>query len=318
MKVKLFTDTDLDGLGCGIIARIAFGVNVEIAYCSYRNLNERVTEFIQEEEKQSYYLFITDLAVNKEVEGKLAERFNRGHHVQVIDHHVTALYFNEYDWGKVVPIDVHGKQTSATSLFYDFVIEQGWLQPTKALAEFVDLVRQYDTWEWEANNNLLAKQLNDLFFIFGREDFETDLLKRLQANKSTFQLTEVEQKLLAIESEKIERYIKKKNNQLIKAPIQNYSIGIVHAEQYLSELGNALNKLNDQLDMIALVNVGSKKIGFRTIHDKVNVAEFARQFGGGGHPKASGCDLNEDTFRLFVTDVFHLLPLKEEQRDKDM
>ena len=45
MKVKLFTDTDLDGLGTAIVAKLAFGDQVDVFHCSYRNLNQRVDYF---------------------------------------------------------------------------------------------------------------------------------------------------------------------------------------------------------------------------------------------------------------------------------
>lgn len=170
---KLFTDNDLDGLGCGVIAKIAFGEQAKVSYCSYRNLNQRVERFIANSENDREETYITDLAVNVEIEKKLAQR-------------------------------------------------------------------------------------------------------------------------------------------MVQTFVKQYCVGIVHAEQYLSELGNALNNLNPHLDMIALINVGSKKIGFRTIHDEVNVAEFAKTYGGGGHPKASGADLTSTAFATFVLNVFELPPLKSD------
>jgi hypothetical protein len=62
--------------------------------------------------------------------------------------------------------------------------------------------------------------------------------------------------------------------------------------------------------MIVLMNVGGKKMGFRTIHEEVNVAEFAKRFGGGGHPKASGCELSPDAFVKFVVNAFELPTIK--------
>ncbi|MED4919476.1 oligoribonuclease, partial [Geobacillus thermodenitrificans] len=138
--IKLFTDSDLDGIGCGLLAKLAF-TEVNISFCSYRNLDERVTQFLQSEEADNAMLFITDLAVGKDVEEQLAERAKRGGHVQVIDHHVTALHFNDYPWGWVVPADDDGKKTSATSLFYDYLVREGKLAPSDSLATFVELVR---------------------------------------------------------------------------------------------------------------------------------------------------------------------------------
>jgi oligoribonuclease NrnB/cAMP/cGMP phosphodiesterase (DHH superfamily) len=308
--VKLFTDSDLDGLGCGILAKLAYGENADVSYCSYRNLNQRVEAFIENQEQQVEQMFITDLAVNGSIEQKLAQRFNAGHPIRVIDHHVTALHFNDYEWGSIKVEYDSGKKTCATSLFYDYLVDQKVLNTTPSLDQFVDLVRQYDTWEWDENNNITAKRLNDLFYIMDRETFEADLIKRISVNPDSFTLTDTETMILELEENKISRYIQSKNRQMVQAFVEEYCCGIVHAEQYLSELGNALNKLNPHLDMIVLLNAGNKKIGFRTIHNEVNVAEFAKRFGGGGHPKASGCELSSDTFSKFVVNVFDIPALK--------
>lgn len=317
MKVKLFTDTDLDGLGTAIVAKLAFGDNVDVIHCSYRNLNQRVDHYLQHNDDKETQLFITDLSVNEQVEKKLKERYANGGHVQMIDHHVTALHFNEHPWGYVVTEYEDGRKTCATSLLYEYLLEKNHLQPTNALNEFVDLVRQYDTWEWDENDNILAKHLNDLFFMFGREQFEDDLIKRLKENPNQFELTDMENMLMDVEEKKIERYIFAKNKQIVQRFVGDFCIGIVHAEQYLSELGNALNKKNPHLDMIVLVNMGTKKLGFRTIHEEINVAEFAKELGGGGHPKASGCELSEDAFKLFVTEIFNYDSIRPDPEKND-
>lgn len=318
LKIKLFTDSDLDGLGCSIVAKMAFGENAEVVHCTHRNLNQRVDDFLHNEFNHQYALFITDMAVNPELEKRLDEYHRQGASVQLIDHHVTSLHFNAYAWAYVETQYPDGRKTCATSLFYEHFVKEGWLRPTRSLEDFVDLVRQYDTWEWEETNTIMAKQLNDLFFMFGREQFEEDVLKRLRDNSESFELTDFENLLMGVEEKKIERYINTKNKQIVQRQMGEYCIGIVHAEQYLSELGNALNKRNPHLDMVVLVNMGSKKVGFRTIHEHVNVAEFAKIFGGGGHPKASGCELTDEAFKMFVLDVFHIPPLKPDPEKNEI
>lgn len=308
--VKLFTDIDLDGLGCGLIAKIAFGEKADVAYCSYRILNQRVEAFIENKDKRDDEIYITDLAVNESVEKKLARRFQEGKHVRMIDHHVTALHFNEYEWAIVKPEYESGKKTCATSLFYEYLLEHHLINKNKALEEFIELVRQYDTWEWDENNNYDAKRLNDLFYILNRENFEEEMLKRMTENTQSFSLTEMENMLLDIEEHKINRYIHSKSRQVVQTFVDDFCVGIVHAEQYLSELGNALNNLYPHLDMVALLNMSGKKMGFRTIHDDINVAEYAKRYGGGGHPKASGSEMKEAAFEKFVVKVFDSLPIK--------
>lgn len=315
--IKLFTDTDLDGVGCGIIAKLAFGEEADVSYCSYKNLNERVKKFIEDPASDNAHVYITDLAVNSDIEKRLEARFNSGKHVQMVDHHVTALHFNSYKWGLVQAEYDTNKKTSATSLFYDFLLNKELMKPNPSLEQFIELVRQYDTWEWEVNKNTDAKRLNDLFFIIGIDTFEKEMLERLTKNQP-FTLSDTEEMILDVEENKIERYIHSKNRQMVQRFVDDICVGIVNAEQYLSELGNALAKLNPHLDLIALVNVGTKKIGFRTIYDHIDVSQFAKRFGGGGHPKASGCSLTEETFDLFVKDVFMTPPINRDAVNNEL
>ncbi len=104
--------------------------------------------------------------------------------VQFIDHHKTALHFNEYEWAHVVVEDEEGKLTSATSLFYEYLVNQQLIDSSNAIAEFVELVRQYDTWEWEKNNNQQAQRLNALFYLVSIDEFEENMINRLQIQRS--------------------------------------------------------------------------------------------------------------------------------------
>lgn len=60
--------------------------------------------------------------------------------------------------------------------------------------------------------------------------------------------------------------------------------------------------------------MGSKKISFRTIHDHVEVSEIAAVYGGGGHQKAAGCNLTEETYQIFVQNTFQLDPMPQDAK----
>jgi oligoribonuclease NrnB/cAMP/cGMP phosphodiesterase (DHH superfamily) len=108
---KLFTHTDLDGIGCSILGKIYYGTNnINVEYCEYNNINEKVLECDFERYEK---IFITDLSVNDEVAEKIDKlngKFN------LIDHHETALWLNKYDWAQVKTKKEDGKKESGTSL----------------------------------------------------------------------------------------------------------------------------------------------------------------------------------------------------------
>ncbi|MFS0574604.1 oligoribonuclease [Sporosarcina sp. 179-K 3D1 HS] len=309
---KLLSHNDLDGVGCGILAKIAFGKQVRVRYNSVSGLDREVEWFLENDDKDTF-LFITDLSVHEENEKRLDAFYQDGGKVQLLDHHKTALHFNEYEWGHVVVEDDEGKLTSATSLLYEYLVTHQLIEPSNAIAEFVELVRQYDTWEWEKNDNHHAQRLNALFFLITIEEFEETMISRLQSNEH-FQFDEFEKKILDMEENKIERYIRRKRRELVQTQAGDYFAGVVYAESYHSELGNELGKEYPHLDYITILNMGGKRVSFRTIHDHIDVSEVAGQFGGGGHAKASGCSLTDEAYKQFVIETFHLEPLREDAR----
>lgn len=314
MQDQLFTHNDLDGVSCGILAKYAFKDNIDVQYHSVNSLDYQVEKFINEHGNQtSHQLYITDLSVNKENEIGLSEYSAKGGKIKLIDHHKTALHFNQYEWGDVKVEESEGRLASATSLFYSYLVNQNLIHSTTALDEYVELVRQYDTWEWEKKENIKAKRLNDLLYMQSINEFEENMLERLKQDEH-FSFDEFEEKLLDIEEKKTERYIRRKRRELVQSYIGDICVGIVHAESYHSELGNALGKEYPHLDCISILNMGSKKISFRTIHDDIDVSNFASKYGGGGHAKAAGCQLTKEAYKVFIEKPFSIKPLKEDAR----
>ncbi|WP_368737822.1 DHH family phosphoesterase [Bacillus sp. EB106-08-02-XG196] len=295
-----------------MLAKLAFGEDVKVRYNSISGLNREVEWFFDNEDKNTF-LFITDLSVNEKNEQRINEFYQNGGKVQLIDHHKTALHYNDYPWGHVVVEDEEGKLTSATSLLYHYLISHQHIEVSDAITEFVELVRQYDTWEWEKNENHDAQRLNALFFLVSMDEFEEKMITRLQTSEH-FHFDEFEKKILDIEEDKIDRYIRRKRRELVQTEIDGLYAGVVYAESYHSELGNELGKEYPHLDYIAILNIGGKRMGFRTIHDHVDVSAVAGQYGGGGHAKASGCSLTEGAYKNFVTETFHLEPVPEDAR----
>ncbi|SFC86616.1 Oligoribonuclease NrnB or cAMP/cGMP phosphodiesterase, DHH superfamily [Bacillus sp. OV322] len=307
---RVLTHNDLDGVGCGILAKLAFGDSVQVIYNSISALNYQVEKFIQEGNKD-VRLLITDLSVHADNEKRITEFVESGGHAELIDHHQSAQHLNEHSWAAVTVVQEDGKQTSATSLLYEKFLKDNLLERSQILDKFVEQVRQYDTWEWELNENIAAKQLNDLLFMITIEEFEEKILKKL-TSESEFVFDEMECKLLDVEERRVQRYINRKKREVYQASIGGKYAGIVHAESYHSELGNELSKEFPHLDYIAIIMVGSKRISLRTIHDEVDVSEVAAKYDGGGHRKASGCNLTEEAYKKYVEGTFFSEPLKRD------
>ncbi|KOO47592.1 DHH family phosphoesterase [Priestia koreensis] len=313
-KIHLFSHNDLDGISPAILAKLAFkDRDFEASCVGVKHIDQVVSEFLEAHEETDIDLYITDISVNDEVAALLQERIEKGQKVTLLDHHASALPLAEkYEWAHIVPTYEDGTKTAATTLFYDYLVENDYLAKTAALDDYVELVRQFDTWDWFEKDNQRAKQLNNLYYLISRDEFQDTILETLEASLqdesvTAFAFSERHQILLEVEEKKIEKYLHDKEKQLIKASVNlhgtEYYVGVVFAENYQSELGNYLCLQHDDINFSVLVDMGRQKMGLRTVKDEYNLSKIAGELGGGGHPRASGCSLTPEAFELFVQNL---------------
>lgn len=298
MRIKLFTHTDLDGVGCPVIGKIAFGEALNTTYCNYEEVDDKVLDTITNDLDEFDAIFITDISV-KEHTAKVIDSVAASK-VVLLDHHPTALFLNEYSWASVSPREADGKTlSSGTSLFFHYLVGQNLLTPSEELTQFVETVRLYDTWDWAKGNDTTPKQLNDLFSLIGRYKF----LDRFSKNPDvSFNLTE--RTLLEVEEARIERYLKVKRKELREISVDGWKIGVVSGESYHSEVGNTLATENPHLDVIAIINFSRKQVSLRGLRATPDCGVFSKDFGGGGHPNAGGFPFNENISERVISAVF--------------
>ncbi|MDK2600547.1 hypothetical protein QO179_23930 [Bacillus stercoris] len=127
--VKVFTHTDLDGVGSGLIFQTLYNKdNVSVTYCDYKDINDIVKKFLKTDLSKWSKIFITDISVNEEVaeliQNIYQESFN---HFVLLDHHGTATWLNKYEWALVQETfdrDGNTHKTSGTSLIIDWFRKQ--------------------------------------------------------------------------------------------------------------------------------------------------------------------------------------------------
>ncbi|MGG4454291.1 DHH family phosphoesterase [Brevibacillus porteri] len=310
-KIVHFSDKDLDGESCAILSQIAFSnLEVDSRGVTPYTVNQEVQKFMEEELTRDMYVVITDVSVSDETGSLIQKKVDDGHAFVLIDHHSTALPLaTKYEWANVIT-EESGKKTSATSLYYDYLINQGHLTPTGVLSDYVELVRSFDTWDWDATGLVQANQLNILFYMVERDTFMQDVLRRLRGDDvqtDQFVFNEIESILIYTEEKRIDEFEQKKLKQLKVIPVEidlekpkTYQVGVVFLEQYHSTTGNFLCKNAEMIDFVAMLDPGKGRISFRTIRDDVDLSVIAQHYGGGGHPKASGCSFTGVTLKAFV------------------
>ena len=306
-RYKLFTHgADLDGASCAILADIAFLGNVDVEYCNYNDIDDKlqaltVADFIEYEK-----IFITDISCSFrtaniiETALKMTGMVDK---VVLLDHHKTALELNIFDWANVIT-EINGEPVCGTRLFLNYLNEYLGIEDDDVSAwvlNFVEVVNRYDTWLWKTKyDDELPGQLNQLFYLQGRDKFISEILDKFDYNAPL--LEDMDLELLREDNIKKDNYIKAKDKYIISGEIDGFKIGLVFAEQYISELGNELSKKHPELDMIAIYNNG--KISLRTVKDNVDCSEFASRYGGGGHIKAAGMTISETSLKKLIKTMF--------------
>lgn len=304
--IKLFTHTDLDGVGCAILSHIAFGSDVEIEHCTYKNVNTIIQNFIENisnADSQKYdFCFITDISVNDSVASLIdSSELN----FALLDHHATAEHLNTFNWAVVSEYNKSSEKTSGTELFYIYLKQHNLLNESSTLDTFVKLVSDQDTWRWVDLGEWgeLCRNINYLLYLYGRDKFIDKMLEQISTNRFPT-LSESDLAVLEVRQREFDNYIFYKKQQIVKTTIQGKKCAVVIADRNVSELGNAICESNDDIDFAVIIDFSSGSLHYRTTKDDIDVSEIASCYGGGGHSKASGSHIPDNLKNMIIKQIF--------------
>lgn len=318
--ILLLTHNDLDGVSCDIVLRCFETLeNIRTVFCTYENIDDHVRRAIKEHDRYSK-IYITDISVSEDVAQELDII---GHKVKLIDHHRTAQWLNKYKWAVVIERYNYNDTTLATSgahLLFDILfnsytdsnityIDSGIISTSlmnlaqlDSLKTYVEVVRQYDTYEWKKNNNIEAKRLNDLFKIYGIGKFCEKILVKIKKGSCLF-FDDIDIQLLEIENIRIEEYINRKKDEMIVITNMGKRVGVIQCENYISETGNRLCEIfKDEIDYILMINgttISLRSINKDSDSETTDVSEIAKIYGGGGHIHAAGYTIEKIDLKSF-------------------
>lgn len=306
--VKLFTHTDLDGVGCAILSKIAFK-NCDVDYCDYNDINEKVVEFVNGKGLAFNKCFITDISVSETTADFIDKMYyaNRCCPVKLFDHHATEKRLNSRQWCKVDELSPNKEKTCGTEMFYNYLLSEGYLKEKSPaylsrVQEFVEYVRQYDTWDWSlmGEAGLISKQINDLFDIYSYFDFTDWCLNKFEKEEPFGKFSEMDKFLLTREQKTIDNYAASKDKLMQTAYLGKYKCGFVFADRYISEVGHKLCDLHPDIDVVVLINMNGR-VSYRSQREDIDLGkDLASLFGGGGHGGAAGSGFNKDNLTSIV------------------
>ena len=309
MKRLLFTHgADIDGMGNAILAKLAFE-NIDIIYA--RNVSDLETKFLNEYNSGNLYnydiVYITDLSLKKEIADKVYNDDKLKDKLYIFDHHETALAsgLNEYN-NTNVHVELNGIKTCGTELYYIYLKDNGYLEDSTAISEFVEKVRREDNWEWEKYNDILAHDLAILFNAVGINRFVDSMVALLKEEKDSFELNEnlsnevnnkKEKIKLAIESSK--RFVRKELIDGIKTLI------VFITYEYRNDVADYFKKNNDiDYDVVAMIALDNDQISIRSLKSNNYARILAEKYGGGGHDTAAAIPLDYNNKSKIVDTLF--------------
>lgn len=307
MKKMIFTHNDMDGIACIIVAkRLNPDDEIDYRICSYGNINSTIANFIKNKGYKEYdEIFITDISVNAEVAALVEINPKLKSKLILLDHHESAKWLNSYEWANVIPM-VENELSCGASLLYSHFKDKGAFDRFNSTYDLIYHVRLWDTWDWSRKKHLLtsenAVKLNSLFHLLGESRFIYSISKNDFVDVNSF--LERYKLLLDITERQKNEYINSKESQLRSIMVSNYNVGVVFADNHLSELGNVLAEKHPEFDFIAMIS--GTTVSFRSREDsKINLGAVVNEFyGGGGHPHAAGCtiskEITEEAMCLFL------------------
>ena len=173
MKVLLFTHSqDIDGMGCALLANKAFK-NYTLVPTKTFDITKNVKEYIDNKKIYDYdQIYVTDLCIKEPILKQIDEDEILKNKLIVLDHHKTEIEEgnNKYDFVNII-VEEDGIKQSGTSLFYKYLVKNNLLEPNEVIKEIVEWTRQYDVYDWQKENNELARYLHILYEKLGYEKY---------------------------------------------------------------------------------------------------------------------------------------------------
>ena len=63
--------------------------------------------------------------------------------------------------------------------------------------------------------------------------------------------------------------------------------------------------MHPEIDYVAMIDMGSKTVSYRTVKDDIDLGkDVAQLFGGGGHPKTAGSEFSVDVQFKTIEKIF--------------
>lgn len=293
-KILLFTHgIDIDGYGCAILAKLVWGDKVDVIFADNYDLDDKFVHTWGETQFKDYsQIYVTDHCPTYALCNMIDRTPSLREKIKVLDHHDTRIgKQDKFDWVQIIDKNPNGMKECGTSLFYKYLVENDLLKETKALDEFVDLTRLFDTWTWkDSEKKDDAKMLDSFASVLNKEKYIEYMIDKVK-NNSTFKFNNYEKAYLknymTVElPKKIDEYISKIQVVNFEGKKAGYVEVLDKFKNYIGERLKTL-PLGEKLDFMLMPIQDRTTVSLRSIKEDCDVGAIASKFGGGGHKGAA-------------------------------
>ena len=305
MKVLLFThEQDIDGIGSAVLGSLAFK-NFHYVPCKTFEIDANFKKYMDDNSIYNYDLvFVTDLCLHEPILTMINNDEILKHKVLVFDHHKTEIENAKYDFVNVI-LECSRGPASGTYLFYEYLINNNYLEKKAVLEELVELTRQYDTWDWVKYNNNKARLLHLLFEQVGYQKY-IDIISNVIKNNNSIVFSDKEMEII----NEWESQFKIDSKKILESMVVysviiegvEYKVGyILSCYKYRNDLNELVKKNNIyDVDLIGMFFPDMDVVSYRGVKD-IDVSIVPTYFGGKGHKGAGTNPINNEKFSKVLT-----------------
>lgn len=330
------THNDADAVGCALVlsyfenklSNDHYDFEDNTYFCSIGHQDDKVKELMEKinngEEEIPSWIVISDISLSEET-CDLLEEFAIKHDIILngFDHHKTNNLDQYCEWWTIVKDEVESDEgprlISATKVMYNYFIQKGKIVYSSLLEDIVNIISDYDTWMWRRYPKIYSDIYLDKLEP-KKYEYEADIVKIicsfLKPQRMFHELLEhvrtqfsdemsfphLFHTIYDIDTENRNFYLKSFLYKVKVYEIHNYSIAMFISENnYDNAAAECL--YNAGIDLVVIIYPSSKRISFRTKRDDIDVGLMAKKsFGGGGHAKAAGANIEDnDEFLEFLS-----------------
>jgi oligoribonuclease NrnB/cAMP/cGMP phosphodiesterase (DHH superfamily) len=292
----LITHTDLDGVVCAILYKMAFGHESVVEYVNYDKISDtliRLCASYLEEGKEGVELpekpdtlHITDISPQGDLAPQAIELLDRVSRekrlrVQLFDHHASSRPMNTYDWVH------HRLDVCGAKNYFDWLRDEKFLgDGGKALNDLVNLTDIRDRWVASDPMFERSKDLNALLTFFGKEAFVSRCLEVLPTDVVWAHI-DIIKAMREKEDDAITKLLEV-GPVIEMQDFEGRNFALLVASGNVSEICQRVLQQRASIDYVAAILPDVNAVSLRSRDDGPDVAKLANVFGGGGHPHAAG------------------------------